>query len=413
MRSVIRYRSSAIIFFVILLCVMLLTQCIDHGKNNSTTTVNSKYNDYAGSAKCMTCHKTIYDSHLLTAHFLTSAVAAENNIKGSFDTGKNNFVYNNGGLISMEKRADGYYQVAYINGEEKKKQRFDIVIGSGTKGQSFAAWVNENLVQLPITYFTSVHQWSNSPGYPNKMAFNRPITSRCLECHATFVQSLSEPDKIPEAFSRNQMLLGVDCEKCHGPAAKHVDYQTQNPGDKLAKFIINPSTFTRQQSLDLCSLCHGGKLQKTRPSFSFTSGNSLADYFLIDTTPKNTDNIDVHGNQYGLLAASKCFRMSKTLTCVTCHNAHANEKGQVATYSMRCLNCHNDKQSGTKICKMTHSMGEAISKDCISCHMPEQPSMAISVLLQGAQTATPALMHTHLIKNYPEETKKVLAYLKH
>ena len=91
----------------------------------------------------------------------------------------------------MEKRADGFYQVGYIDGVEKKSQRFDMVIGSGTKGQSFASWNNNHLVQLPITYFTSAGQWSNSPGYPDKIAFNRPITSRCLECHATFAEKIS------------------------------------------------------------------------------------------------------------------------------------------------------------------------------------------------------------------------------
>ena len=57
--------------------------------------------------------------------------------------------------------------------------------------------------------------------------------------------------------------MGVDCEKCHGPAARHVEFQTQNPKETIAKFIINPAGFSRQQSLDMCALCHGGRLQKT------------------------------------------------------------------------------------------------------------------------------------------------------
>ncbi|MEI9957721.1 MAG: hypothetical protein WDM90_15790 [Ferruginibacter sp.] len=38
--------------------------------------------------------------------------------------------------------------------------------------------------------------------------------------------------------------------------------------------------------------------------------------------------------------------------------------------------------------------------------------MAIAVMLQGNPYPTPALMHTHLIKTYPEETKKILAMIK-
>jgi hypothetical protein len=312
----------------------------------------------------------------------------------------------------MENRSNGLYQVAYVDGAEKKSERFDIVIGSGTKGQSFASWSANKLFQLPITYFTSTNQWCNSPGYPNKLAFDRPITSRCLECHATFAEKLATAENEPEQYNRERMILGVDCEKCHGPAAKHVEFQTQNPAEKKAQFIINPAKFTRQQSLDLCALCHGGRLQKSKPSFSFTAGDKLADFFNIDTTAKDVNGMDVHGNQYGLMAASKCFKNSTTLTCVTCHNTHENEKGKTALFSQRCITCHTDTHSAAKFCTEKGMNADSLKANCTRCHMPEQPSMAISVMLQGQTLPTPALMHTHYIKAYPEETKKILAYFK-
>ena len=206
--------------------------------------------------------------------------------------------------------------------------------------------------------------------------------------------------------------MGVTCEKCHGPAAKHVEFQTQNPTVKTAKFIINPASFSRQQSLDQCALCHGGRLQKTKPSFEFTAGDKLADYFLIEPVSADVNSIDVHGNQYGLLKASKCFLKSNTLTCNTCHDPHKNEKGNAALFSQRCISCHNDKHADAVLCKMTASLGNDIHNNCINCHMPQQPSMAIAVMLQGAAMPAPALMHTHLIKTYPEETKKFLAFIK-
>jgi hypothetical protein len=313
----------------------------------------------------------------------------------------------------MVKQADSFYQVAYINGIEKKRQHFDVVIGSATKGQSYATWTGNKLFQLPITYFTSAGQWCNSPGYPDKISFNRPITSRCLECHATFAEKKSAPEKEPEEFDRNRIILGVDCERCHGPAAKHVEFQTKNPTEKQAKFISSLASFSRQQSLDMCALCHGGRLQKTKPSFQFTAGDKLPDYFLIDTVGRDVNSIDVHGNQFGLLAASKCFKRSSTLTCNTCHNPHENEKGKAATFAERCATCHNDKHTAGGLCKMEGTLNrEELKSNCVNCHMPEQPSMAIAVLLQGQNTPTPALMHTHLIRGYPDETKKILAFIK-
>ena len=413
MHSITRYRSSAIVFFAISFCIFFFSKCINNEKDKLDAAVKTdNYEKFAGSDKCISCHKDIYDSHIHTAHFLTSAIASEKNIKGSFDTVKNKFVYSNGSLVAMQKKSSGLYQVAYINGVEKKSQRFDMVIGSGTKGQSYATWVQNRLFQLPITYFTSAGQWSNSPGYPNKIAFNRIITSRCLECHATYVEKTSAEGIEPEEFDKNKMVLGVDCEKCHGPAEKHVEFQTQNPTEKKGKFIINPASFSRQQRLDMCAVCHGGRLQKTKPSFEFTAGDKLADFFLADKKTKDANSIDVHGNQYGLLVSSKCFSMSKTLTCNSCHNTHENEKGNTALFSQRCMSCHTGKQADALLCKMTASIGPEINKNCTNCHMPKMQSMAIAVLLQGNNIPTSALIHTHLIKVYPEETKKILAFIK-
>src|SRR5205823_3501452 len=135
-----------------------------------------------------------------------------------------------------------------------------------------------------------------------------------------------------------------------GPAAKHVEYQTLHPKEIKAKYIINPAMLSRQQNLDLCAMCHGGRLHKTKPSFEFIAGNKLSDYFVPDSSGPATKGIDVHGNQYGLLSESKCFRVSATLTCITCHNPHENERGKVALFSQRCMTCHN-KEHGT-FCKI-------------------------------------------------------------
>jgi Cytochrome c554 and c-prime len=411
MRDIKKYRFSFVIIPAILLCVFLFSQCVNNNNAAVADTAGSGFNNYAGSAKCMACHKAVYDSHQNTAHFKTSAIASAKNILGRFDSGKNTFTYSSGGSIAMLQTDSGYFQAGYVNGVEKKRQRFDMVIGSGTKGQSFAAWVNNNLVQLPVTFFTSTGQWCNSPGYPNKMAFNRPITSRCLECHATYAEVLSAEGKEPEAFDKNRLILGVDCEKCHGPAAKHVAYHKEHAAEKKGQFIINPAALSRWQSLDLCTLCHGGRLQKTRPSFQFTAGNRINDFFIHDTVSMDAVNIDVHGNQYGLMAASKCFKNSATLTCVTCHNTHENEQGKTAVFAARCVNCHSAAHGGTE-CKISKTAGVDISKNCTGCHMPQLPSRAIAVLLPGQETLTPATMHTHHITSYPEETQKILAFLK-
>jgi Cytochrome c554 and c-prime len=390
-----------VIIVVLFFSVFFLSTCIDREgaeqvtASGSSDTSSINFEQFAGSSTCQGCHKDIYESHLHTAHFLTSGVANDSTVKGSFSMGSNGYAFSESVAVKMEKRNDGFYQVEYFNGEKKKEKRMDIAVGSGTMGQSSLTWQDNHLFQLPITYFAAADQWSNSPGFPDRVVFNRVITSRCLECHTTFAKTISDPGKEPEEFDRNKFIYGVDCEKCHGPAAQHVQFQLEHPEDTIPRFIINPSRFTRQQKLDACALCHGGRLQKTKPSFSFTAGESLSDYFLVDTFAPRPDLIDVHGNQYGLLRASKCFKMSD-MTCNTCHDVHKNEKGKAELFSQRCMSCHQDVKS---LGGATHKrLSMQVKTNCVDCHMPLQPSRAISVFLPGDKVPTAAQIRSHFIK---------------
>jgi hypothetical protein len=405
-----KYQRSTRTIAAIVVSIFVLTRCISDQAKKNTAAPASLREQYVGSSACVSCHKTIYDSHIQTAHFHTSEPASDTAIKGSFERDKNMFAFNASVAVAMEKRDSGFYQVEYFKGAEKKARRMDIVVGSGAMGQSFLNWRNNHLFQLPITFFSAANMWSNSPGFPDKVMFNRVITSRCLECHSTFFNITSPAGKEPESFDKAQIIYGVDCEKCHGPAAKHVQFHTAHPADSTGMFIINPAAFSRQQSLDLCALCHSGRLQKTAPSFTYIPGHSLADYFVTDTTAPQPDRIDVHGNQYGLLRASPCFRMSKTMTCNTCHNPHENERGKTALFSQHCMTCHKPEQ-GT-FCKMKTISHAVLAKNCIDCHMPLKPSRAIAVFLPGADVPTSALIRSHFISIYPEETKQIMSFLK-
>lgn len=397
-----KYYRSVGVLISIGAAVLILSRCMN---SDETSEEKVTFESYSSVEKCEGCHKDIYEKHSKTAHFLTGLPAKEEFIKGSFQKGSNTYAYSPEIYLSMEKRDSGLYQVAFFKGEEKKAMRFDIITGSGVMGQSFLNWRGNKLYQLPITYFTAANQWANSPGFPSqKVMIDRPVTSRCLECHVTYAEGVSGTAMEPEAFNRTNIIYSVDCQKCHGPAAKHVDYQTKNPEIKTAKYIINPSRLTRQQQIDVCALCHGGNIQKTKPSFEFTPGKNLADYFTMDSLTDvtlNSSAIDVHGNQVGLLQASKCFRMSQNMTCSTCHNVHENERGKAELFSQRCISCHNTQAESFKT--TAHAAVSKIEKNCIDCHMPAQPSKSIAVYLQGEETPKASLLRSHFIGIYPDK----------
>ncbi len=359
---------------------------------------------YAGSATCKNCHQAVYKNHQLTAHHLTSQLPDSVSIKGNFAEGKNAFFYSPEMFVKIDKRQDHFFQALYFQNKKIKSKSIDLVFGSGTRGQTYLTWQDSVLLQLPIGYFTSVNTWANSPGFSNRPIFNRPITSRCLECHSTyFKKTLLE--KKPEHFSKKLFFLGVDCEKCHGPGKQHVNFHQRNAQAKEGKFIISFQNFSRTQKLDFCRSCHGGKLVAKKPSFSFKAGDDLNESFYTDSVQSPVAQLDSHGNQYGMLSQSKCF-LKSNMTCVTCHQVHQNEKGKVVDFSNRCMTCHSERANS--FCKFNKLTSSQLKQNCIQCHMPEKNSNSIRMLLQGEGIPTPAKMHVHHITVYPDEIVKYI-----
>lgn len=374
--------------------ILFLEKCIE----DKTPIGKLAFNDFSGSSTCKQCHKNIYDSFLLTNHYTTSSYAHSSTVKGNFDSPENRFFFFPGTYVNMVLYGDSLFQELYKNNIFIKKVPFDFAIGSGKRGQTYLYWNKNRIIQLPISYFTATGEWVNSPGYSTNVVFNRPATSRCLECHSTYFNKTSDSSVYPEEFSKKEIILGVDCERCHGPAKKHVEYHTKTPGDTIAKYIVLTTKQSRQESLELCRFCHGGKLNKVEPSFSYAIGQPLSKFFSYVDTQIHINETDVHGNQYGMLRESKCFKNS-AMTCNTCHNNHQNESGKLENFSKKCRSCHIENTGS--FCKLpsVKDNNERI-KNCIDCHMPEEPSKAIMVLRQGASIPISAKMRSHYIAIY-------------
>ena len=405
MKKVVRNKRSATITSIIVLSVFLLTQCINKQSKQTEPTEKTPHVLFAGSAACAKCHKAIYEEYQQSFHHLTSILASSQSIKGDFDSA-NKFYFNDHLLIAAERKQDSFYQTAYSHGVAKLSRPFNIVIGSGKRGQTSIYWFQNYLFQLPLTYFTETNEWTISPGYSRKVDFNRSITSRCLECHSTYFQEITNTQSKADEFSKTNYVLGVECEKCHGPGVDHIAFHEKNLNEKMGHAILNPANFSRLQSLDLCRLCHGGALTKSKPSFSFQAGDKLFDFFQQDTA-KPVGEMDVHGNQYGLLAASKCFKNSE-MTCLSCHDGHKNESTEAVQFYSKCETCHKTASHNT--CSIAPSVTKTfLENNCINCHMPEQASKAIMVIRKDESIPTSAHMRSHYISVYKDISKQILS----
>jgi len=382
---------------------LIFSQCIQSKKQQ-----DPRGPAYTGSASCVGCHRDIYNNSLHTAHFMASQPPADESIEGSFNKGSNQFVFNPTEEVVMQKLDSGFYQTLYADGNPARFGRFDIVFG-GVKGQTYAYWLSNVLYQLPIS--TENGHWVNSPGYSDMSAdFDRMIGTKCLGCHMSYMKQEAPVRQrsgvSAEGFDKSSAVYSIDCERCHGPGAEHVKFQTANPAIKEARYITKFQSLTRVQKINMCAVCHSGASNHLiKPTFVYKPGDTLANYLKIVSTngAANFKEIDVHGNQTALLESSKCF-VGSNMDCSTCHDTHVNDRDKPMIYTLKCMSCHNSDTHNQ--CKLVNTLSINILKaNCIACHMPALPSKVIVVKQAGA------MVHTHHIAIYPDETKKILASL--
>jgi hypothetical protein len=354
---------------------------------------------FAGDTACRQCHQDKFDSYLATAHHRTSRLPNGESIAGHFPAHENIMTTFNPELsFHMEARDGHFYESAVLSKPghpSKRTEEIDLVIGSGTKGQTYLFWKSDRLFELPVSYWTELKRWVNSPGYVDGWAdFDRPVTARCVECHATYFRKLTSapPDN---AYEKDNFVLGISCERCHGPGLTHIQNHSGKSGNAGSFAPMPPIGLARDREIDICAQCHGGVGQSLVPAFSFQPGEELSRSILLEK-PASPQPVDVHGNQVILLQRSRCFLSSPNMTCSTCHDLHSVER-PAASYSAQCLHCHQQQQ-----CGMFARLGAQIAKNCIDCHMPIEESKLL--VLDADDTRLKAKVRNHRIAVYPRST---------
>ncbi len=360
----------------------------------------TEHDGFAGDLACRQCHLDKFDSYQASAHHRTSRLPDENSIAGRFTTGRNRLKTLNPELSFRMDSSDGrFFESALLHKRgqtNEQREPIDLVIGSATKGQTYLYWKRDGLLELPVSYWAELDQWVNSPGYVDGSAdFERPVTPRCMECHATYFQPIS-PLPSENHYNKDNFILGISCERCHGPGKEHLEFHRANANSPGTAKPLPPVKSTRDRQIDVCAQCHGGVGKSIAPAFTFEPGDQLSKFITLQE-PNATDRLDVHGNQVALLERSRCFRESPNMSCSTCHDVHAREQA-APSYSSRCLECHQVSR-----CGMFRKLGTQISSNCIDCHMPVQASSLL--VLDANDARLSAKVRTHWIRVYRDYPK--------
>jgi hypothetical protein len=355
---------------------------------------------YAGDLACAACHKEQSAAYPLTAHHLTSELPSEQSVGGNFKPGQN-ILHTAVPELTYEMTATNHrwFETAIMRDDPAKPITYtepvDIVVGAGRKAKTYLYWrgdARNELFELPISFWTETQKWVYSPSYEDgTINFDRAVVPRCLDCHASYFQTLAPP---VNRFARANLVLGITCEKCHGPGREHVDLMSSShpPAAGEPMGIVKISSLPRDRQVDVCALCHAGAVRPLAPSLTFLPGDSIGKFLRITETESDFPT-DVHSHQVQLLKSSRCYR-SSNMTCSTCHNVHTPQR-DADGFSQYCLNCHKPAN-----CGKFAQMGAQLTGKCVGCHMPLQRSVVLFSEVDG-QELHPTVRNHH-IGIYPE-----------
>lgn len=313
-------------------------------------------NEYVGAAQCIQCHAS-QASVIQTTAMSRAATLAPN--AESLQHGALTFKV--GAYDYQIRKSNGKNILTIRNGVSSLSAELGWAFGVGKIGQTYVYEKDHHFYESQLTFYMAIQALDITPGHPRTVPPNleqgagRQMTldetRRCFGCHTTGASTKNH-------FDPKDLVLGVNCEACHGPGAQHVAAAKGGLDDQMvATSIENPARLTPAESVDFCGACHR------------TMQDVLAD-------GKKKGTLNVRFAPYRL-ENSRCWKKADArITCVACHNPHQPLDLDPASYDSRCLQCH--LAAGTE--RTDDHRGSACPvgvKLCVTCHMPKYKNPAL------------------------------------
>ena len=237
----------------------------------------------------------------------------------------------------------------------------------------------------------------------------------CATCHQVYA----------ETFAHN-VHRGQSCEKCHGPASRHLQTRGQEPGT-----ILSFKTLPPPQRAELCLQCHeqdscapGAQWRTSKHAHHGvsctdchtshynvppgTKPTQLADgnaspptryaSLIANQPPPPQESLRIDSRHLGAITPHICYRCHASkaqqedvahphqicgavgFDCATCHNPHGKVRHE--TRSELCLQCHDQSSPTMAWHSSIHSMNNVA---CTDCHNPH-PDMNVQQVVDIQHT---------------------------
>ena len=369
-------------------------------------------NQFVGSDACATCHPDQFSTWQNSTHAKAGGAPDEKRVLAPFDGDK--IMLKNGWFIPFKQDGRYYFRAQETGFPEVRYEVVGVIggghlYGSGTQTY-FGLFPDGTMRLLPFDYHPGKQTWffetndlsgwvpateSISPRQFSEWPPSRALgllteKKNCQQCHGSQIVTSfrSEKGKYQTTFTD----LSINCESCHGPGKTHVSLMEY--GENIIKGytgIRSLKTVTKEESVNVCSQCHGLK-DMLRPGY--LPGMDFESYFstkfaMLGGNPYFPDGrVRAFGYQQNHVF-SDCY-LNGSMTCVDCHNPHSNGYQDVNRNPLegrfdngQCTSCHMSKNEN--LTSHTFHKPESKGSQCTSCHMPFQQHQAVGNALKFAR----------------------------
>lgn len=358
--------------------------------------------DFAGAEACASCHAEQYQAWSGSTHGRAGGPPGPDVVIAPFDGRAIRFA---DATVTPRVRGGTYEFVVRQDGFEESVHRVDGVIGrahmigGGTQGfisrqpdgtERFLPW---DWSGSASTWFCNTGSRTNEGWEPIRIDMRladcgdwppvRPIGTvdrfaNCQECHGSQISTELAPG---EGYTTQHTTLQINCESCHGPAARHVALATSaverggpGPGDELG--IESLAYLPKDEALAVCFQCHALKdvLEE-----GYLPGESLEAYYalkypVLGDQPYFADGRVRSFAYQGNHLASACYLLGP-MDCASCHEPHGQGYWDIERNPLsdpyddgQCTSCHPSKLVDPEA--HTFHPAESDGARCVSCHMP-------------------------------------------
>ena len=305
---------------------------------------------YVGSARCAECHRSIANIQAGTDMALAATVPNQ-----TYPGGTSALTFRDGPYeLQMARQKDA---VVYSVTDGKTTLSVPLLwsFGRGYAGQTYIFQHDGTYYESRLSYYSDLKGLDITMGHSRQApqsllaALGRPLASgevsKCFSCHTS-------EDLFESKLDLSRVHPGITCENCHGPGSEHVQAM-KNPGatslDTAA--IFNPGSLAPADLNDFCGTCH-------RSTHDVLAAN-IKDIRNIRFQPYRLEN-------------SPCYDPSdKRITCIACHDPHANLDRSAASYDAKCLACHANRGE-VRTSMQTAPACPRQTKECVTCHMTKR-----------------------------------------